>query len=73
VLGEEMGLTGSGPHRWVLDPVHGTCSFICGVPVGDTLIGLTIKGRAALAMMSQPFARKPFWADTASPARRRRR
>lgn len=63
VLGEEMGLTGSGPYRWVLDPVDGTRPFICGLPVWGTLIGLTIDGRAELGMMSQPFTRERFWAD----------
>ncbi len=63
VLGEEMGLTGSGRYRWVLDPVDGTRPFICGLPVWGTLIGLTIDGRAELGMMSQPFTRERFWAD----------
>ena len=63
VLGEEMGLTGSGRYRWVLDPVDGTRPFICGLPVWGTLIGLTVDGRAELGMMSQPFTRERFWAD----------
>lgn len=63
VLGEEMGLTGSGHHRWVLDPVDGTRPFICGLPVWGTLIGLTVDGRAELGMMSQPFTGERFWAD----------
>ncbi|MBB3952897.1 histidinol phosphatase-like enzyme (inositol monophosphatase family) [Aureimonas jatrophae] len=63
ILGEEMGLTGSGRYRWVLDPVDGTRPFICGLPVWGTLIGLTIDGRAELGMMSQPFTRERFWAD----------
>lgn len=63
VLGEEMGLTGSGRYRWVLDPVDGTRPFICGLPVWGTLIGLTIDDRAELGMMSQPFTRERFWAD----------
>ena len=33
ILGEELGQTGSGPYRWVLDPVDGTRPFICGLPV----------------------------------------
>jgi histidinol-phosphatase len=33
VLGEEMGMTGHGPRRWVLDPIDGTKNFVRGVPV----------------------------------------
>jgi histidinol phosphatase-like enzyme (inositol monophosphatase family) len=63
ILGEELGLTGSGRFQWVLDPVDGTRPFICGLPVWGTLIGLTVDGRAELGMMSQPFTRERFWAD----------
>lgn len=63
ILGEEMGLTGEGPYRWVLDPVDGTRPFICGLPVWGTLIGLVHDGRAELGMMSQPFTGERFWAD----------
>ena len=64
ILGEETGLTGEGPLRWVLDPVDGTRPFICGLPVWGTLIGLTVNGRAELGLMSQPFTGERFWADT---------
>ncbi|MGY4617697.1 histidinol phosphatase-like enzyme (inositol monophosphatase family) [Bradyrhizobium sp. USDA 4472] len=63
ILGEETGLTGHGPFRWVLDPVDGTRPFICGLPVWGTLIGLTVNGRAELGLMSQPFTGERFWAD----------
>ncbi len=61
ILGEELGQTGSGRYRWVLDPVDGTRPFICGLPVWGTLIGLTVDGRAELGMMSQPFTGERFW------------
>ena len=32
VLGEESGASGSGPRRWVIDPIDGTKNFIRGVP-----------------------------------------
>ena len=28
VLGEEFGSTGSGPRRWVIDPIDGTMNFV---------------------------------------------
>ncbi len=38
ILGEEEGLTGSGEARWVIDPIDGTKSFVCGVPLFGTLL-----------------------------------
>src|SRR5438128_695020 len=41
VLGEEFGETpGTSGYRWILDPVDGTKSFIHGVPLFGTLIGV---------------------------------
>jgi histidinol phosphatase-like enzyme (inositol monophosphatase family) len=41
ILGEEFGLIeGSSPYRWVVDPIDGTKSFISGVPLYCTLVGL---------------------------------
>ncbi|MET4632044.1 fructose-1,6-bisphosphatase/inositol monophosphatase family enzyme [Bradyrhizobium sp. I1.8.5] len=67
ILGEELGLTGSGSCRWVLDPVDGIRPFICGLPVWGTLIGLTVDGRAEQGMMSQPFTSERFWATADGP------
>ena len=56
IIGEEYG-----PERtdatfvWVLDPIDGTRSFISGLPVWGTLIGLLQDGRAIAGMMAQPF------------------
>jgi histidinol-phosphatase len=41
ILGEELGIT--RPHarrRWVLDPIDGTKTFVRGVPLWGTLVGL---------------------------------
>ena len=40
ILGEEEGATGSGRRCWVLDPIDGTRSFICGTPTWMTLVAL---------------------------------
>ncbi|AOR65450.1 histidinol-phosphatase [Pectobacterium wasabiae] len=63
IMGEEFGLSGEGPVRWVLDPVDGTRPFLCGLPVWGTLIGLLHHERAVMGMMSQPFTGECFWAD----------
>jgi len=38
ILGEEEGAQGDSPNRWVLDPIDGTKSFVCGVPLYATLL-----------------------------------
>ncbi|KUH40162.1 MULTISPECIES: inositol monophosphatase family protein [Streptomyces] len=40
ILGEEYGVEGSGPRRWVVDPIDGTKNYVRGVPVWATLIAL---------------------------------
>src|SRR5262249_20152402 len=41
ILGEESGETaGSAPYRWILDPLDGTRTFVRGVPLYGTLVGL---------------------------------
>ncbi len=51
VLGEEEGETGSDPaHRWILDPIDGTTSFVHGVPLFGVLIGLEIAGEAVVGV-----------------------
>jgi histidinol-phosphatase len=46
VVGEEYGEEeGSDPeHRWILDPIDGTKSFVRSVPLYGVLIGLEIEG-----------------------------
>jgi histidinol-phosphatase len=46
ILGEEYGETQGtdADHRWILDPIDGTKSFVRGVPLYGVLIGLEIQG-----------------------------
>ncbi len=47
IVGEEFGLTeGTSGWRWILDPIDGTKSFISGVPLYGTMIGLERDGRS---------------------------
>src|SRR5690606_36949462 len=56
ILGEEFGLENAdATHQWVIDPIDGTRSFISGMPLWGTLVGLTDGGDAVAGMMSQPF------------------
>ncbi len=64
VYGEEFGhLRENAEYVWVLDPIDGTKSFICGLPLWGTLIGLTHRGRPCYGLMSQPFTRERFFGD----------
>lgn len=39
--GEEFAeQTGTSPYRWIVDPIDGTKSFVCGVPLYSTLLAL---------------------------------
>ncbi|GGC87045.1 histidinol-phosphatase [Tersicoccus solisilvae] len=62
VLGEEFGSTGSGPRRWVIDPIDGTKNFVRGVPVWATLIALIDEGRPVVGVVSAPALNKRWWA-----------
>jgi myo-inositol-1(or 4)-monophosphatase len=57
IIGEEFGgLEDSAgfSHRWVVDPIDGTRSFIRGVPFYAVLIGLEIEGRAQVGVAHFP-------------------
>jgi myo-inositol-1(or 4)-monophosphatase len=64
VIGEEFGVRREGAdYVWVLDPIDGTKSFICGFPTWGTLIGLTHRGAPVYGLMNQPFTRERFSGD----------
>ena len=55
ILGEEYGtVRADAEFVWVLDPIDGTKSFITGVPLFATLIGLLHRGRPVLGCIHQP-------------------
>jgi histidinol-phosphatase len=62
VWGEEFGKVGSGPRRWVIDPIDGTKNFVRGVPVWATLIGLLDGDDAVLGVVSAPSLGRRWWA-----------
>jgi len=64
IIGEELGADRpDAEYVWVLDPIDGTKSFICGMPVWGTLIALTRRGEPIYGMMHQPFTREHFSGD----------
>lgn len=56
ILGEEEGLSGGagGSHRWILDPIDGTRTFVRGVPLYGVMVGLLRDGEPALGVVNVP-------------------
>src|SRR5436190_21045679 len=55
ILGEEFGdQPGTSGFRWIVDPVDGTRSFVCNIPIWATLVGLTYHGEAIAGVCHAP-------------------
>ena len=77
IVGEEFGVQdGSSEYTWYLDPIDGTQSFIRGIPLFGTMMGLEAKGEAVAGVIVFPalkelvFAGKglgAWWCDDLSP------
>jgi myo-inositol-1(or 4)-monophosphatase len=64
IIGEEFPADRpDAEYVWILDPIDGTKSFICGMPAWGTLIALTRHGEPIYGMMHQPFTREHFTGD----------
>jgi histidinol phosphatase-like enzyme (inositol monophosphatase family) len=55
ILGEESGETsGDSGLTWILDPIDGTKSFICGVPLYSVLVGVVWERRSLIGVIFIP-------------------
>ncbi len=55
ILGEELGEVRAGArHRWILDPIDGTRSFVHGVPLYSVLVALEQEGEPVLGVIHMP-------------------
>lgn len=55
ILGEEFGdYQPDAEYRWVLDPIDGTKSFVCGTVTFGTLIALLKNGIPVMGIINQP-------------------
>jgi len=67
VLGEEYGSHGTGPRRWIVDPIDGTKNYVRGVPVWATLIALMVRGEngdeGVVGVVSAPALGRRWWAS----------
>jgi histidinol-phosphatase len=60
-LGEESGDTpGASGFRWIIDPVDGTRSFVRGIPIWATLVGLEYKGELVAGVTYLPAMKQTF-------------
>jgi histidinol-phosphatase len=54
-LGEEFGDTpGTSGFRWIIDPIDGTRSFVRGIPLWATLVGLEYKDEQIAGIVDAP-------------------
>jgi histidinol phosphatase-like enzyme (inositol monophosphatase family) len=55
IVGEEFGADGKiASHRWILDPIDGTNTFVRGVPFYGVLVALEIEGQPAVGVSYFP-------------------
>ena len=72
VLGEEYGTDApaddspddsyDSKYRWIIDPIDGTKSYVRGVPIWATLIGLERAGEMIVGVASAPALGMRWWA-----------
>jgi histidinol-phosphatase len=59
--GEEFGeVPGSSGYRWIIDPIDGTRSFVRGIPLWGTLVGLEYKGEQIAGVTRIPALKQTF-------------
>ena len=66
IVGEEFGLKESEneSHRWIIDPIDGTKSFVRGIPLFAVLLALEIEGKVELGAMYFPALDEMYSAAT---------
>ncbi|MEE2844578.1 MAG: histidinol-phosphatase [Planctomycetota bacterium] len=70
ILGEEFSdVAGSTGYRWILDPIDGTKSFISGVPLYATLIGIEQEGSSQVGVIYIPALDELIFAEIGKGAR----
>jgi histidinol-phosphatase len=69
ILGEEFGTSeGTSGFTWILDPIDGTKSFISGVPLYGTLIGIEYEQRALAGFVYMPALNEGVYASVGQGA-----
>ncbi len=67
IVGEELGeSSGTSGYRWILDPIDGTKSFIFGVPLYGTMVGIEFQQRSVAGVIYIPGLRECVYAAVGS-------
>ena len=67
IIGEEFGnYNENAEYQWILDPIDGTKSFICGALTFGTLIALTKNGKPILGVINHPILNEFLIGDNES-------
>ena len=65
ILGEEFeDVHGTSGYRWLIDPIDGTKSFISGVPLYATLVGIEFQGESQIGVIYLPALDELIFAQT---------
>ena len=72
-LGEEVGATGAGPRRWIVDGIDGTVEFIAGRRGWSTEIALEENGQLVVGVCTSPALPLRTWAHRGGGAAGRAR
>ncbi len=62
ILGEEGGQTGSGPVRWIVDPLDGTVNYLYGLPGWAVSVAAEVGGVIVAGAVCVPLQRSTFTA-----------
>ncbi len=69
IVGEEFGeQEGTSGYRWILDPIDGTKSFICGVPLYGTMVGIEFESQCNIGAVFFPGLNEGIYAMAGSGA-----
>lgn len=69
IVGEEFGeQQGTSGYRWILDPIDGTKSFICGVPLYGTMVGVEFQSDCLIGAVYCPGIDEGIYAMTGAGA-----
>lgn len=60
-FGEQAGRGMASDFRWIVDPIDGTVSFMHGVPLYGTIVGVEYRGRPVAGVMAMPVLDEIVW------------
>ena len=64
IVGEEFeNIEGTSEYRWIVDPIDGTKSFICGVPLYATLVGVEWGDESRIGVIYIPALEELIFAE----------